>query len=189
MAAGWGSPHCKLPPCPAPARSGTLRAAVAADHAQRLIPGALGLHLAPGRPGPARRLPGHPGLEAPRGAGGGRDPQAALGPLRAPAAQPRFCSRSMQKGALPWSPCKAQALGTRSAAANADLNRSGRRPGEVEAAGETLLPGKSDPKKGGQSNKPAPSLGDVTAGCHLPAPLPAGGTTANRTSKGPTTAR
>lgn len=44
-------------PAPAPARSGTPWAAVTTDHLQRLIPGVLGLHLAPGRPW---QLPRHP---------------------------------------------------------------------------------------------------------------------------------
>lgn len=167
-------------PAPAPARSGTPWAAVTTDHLQRLIPGVLGLHLAPGRPW---QLPRHP-------KGGffwGGHPQAAPGPLHTPAAQLRFCSRSPQKGALPWSLAKLRC----SAPANTDLNRSGRYAGEVEpkVVGETLCPAKSDPKKAGQNNRPAPNLGDIASGCHLPAPLLAGGTTANRTSKGPTTAR
>lgn len=82
MAAGWG---CRVGgaliatlPCPGRARSSTLRAAVAADHAQRLIPAAMGLQLAPGRPGLALQLPpGHPVLEAPPGWGGiHRQPRA-----------------------------------------------------------------------------------------------------------------
>lgn len=118
---------------------------------------------------------------------GGGHPQAAPGPLHTPAAQLRFCSRSPQKGALPWSLAKLRC----SAPANTDLNRSGRYAGEVEpkVVGETLCPAKSDPKKAGQNNRPAPNLGDIASGCHLPAPLLAGGTTANRTSKGPTTVR
>lgn len=132
--------------------------------------------------------PGTPGWRHPEGGGG---PTGSPGTPACSSSTAAFLQQMNAERSLALVPCKAWVLSTHSSPANADLNRSSHCAGEVEpeAVGETLLPGKSGPKKEGQSNKPASSLGDIATGCHLPAPLPAGGTTANRTSKGPTTAR